>query len=952
MIITVIVWRITTSFNAPYAGAGYVVGNFIHTLFNDSTLAVTVEIRDSATPGAGTLINTPATGPNLFFVDGGIAQRLTPDPLYSYCDGTTLKSIQHKNTFPYGELGDTLNAVECQIAPVCDLQISDSYTVVDATGPGEPDGSIQVSGTSSNGEIRYSLTELFDYATASPSGLFTGLVSGDYTVYGRDAIGCTDSISINVPITIVYGSKYRLEYDDIRQGKTRVDILQRSYADTIIEVNGGPVPFSLRYNKDVNNKYDQISYSEATIQLLTEVSEQFIELFQGDDRKYQIRFYKFESDWVLKWIGYVVAEFYQEALKFEPFITTITASDNLKVVSEANFYDENGNQIRDISNIITVITRLLKQTALLINLRCCVDIYENSMLSTADDDSLAQTFFDPTIFYATDKTPDKIVDVIQKLLLPFGARIFQSLGVWWIVRIEQSVGTLNYREFDFNGVFVESGTLNPVVDLLSPRFDLVHWINDDQLMQLMQHYGEFTISQNLALDNNLLDSGNFEQEFLTSTGGGSFFFEGWNILATNPGVKYGLEQVDNGNSKGAFYIDYDLVVGGPTAGDDQLYTKKIRVNNASKLTIRFQTLVEPTYNLPFIRIGYRVKCVSIDLSQTFYLLVINGVGSLLDDSNGVDDWNNSGYINEIYVTSYGRFQDNEFSFLVPFDNSGGWDLEFNFYFNPYFSLNGTDFSELQAIDTTSRLQGIRRKYYSDQSDLANPITYDMLLSPSPPTESESIPDIVEPHDYGVGNQSRWKKQNAIAGAFPRKINKILIDNFTISEKIYVNHDASTGLITPPNIVEYNSVTNIYNFNKFSTPAFLGDLPTDDNIQNAALIYDGFFRLADGTPTTSWHRLSEIDERFLLEILLSDVQAQMQAPNRKITGGVMSPTHLGYIHSIDYAFEDRKYMINGYVLNDKQCSYEMDLIEIITGEDGNPPPETHEFTEEFTTEYDA
>jgi hypothetical protein len=951
MTFAVIVWRITTNFNEPYASAGYIVGNFIHTMFNDATLEVTVNIRDSATDGAGTLIGNPVTGPNLFFVDGGIAQRITSDPLYGYCDGTTLKSIQHKNTFPYGSLDDTLNAVECQVAPVCDLQISDSYTVVDATGPGEPDGEIQVSGTSSNGEVRYSLTELFDYATASPSGLFTGLVSGDYTVYARDALGCTDSIDVNIPITIVYGPKYRLEYDDIRnEGQTRIDILERSYSGAITEVCGGSVPFQLRYNKDVNNRYDQIVYSEVSIELLTEVSEQFIEFFQGDDRKYQVRFFKFESDWVLKWIGYVVPEFYSEPLRHVPFITTVAASDNLKIVSDLDFYDENGNQIRDITNVISIITRLLKQTGLLINLRCAVDIYENSMDSTADDDPLAQSFFDPTIFYATDKTPHKISEVFQKLLLPFGARIFQSLGVWWIVRIEKSVGSFGYREFDFDGVFVESGTFNPIVELSNPSLDLVCWRDNNQLMQLMQHYGKLTISHNLGLDNNLIDSGSFEAEFLTSTGGGSFFFEGWNFLASNPGVRYGLEQIENGTSKGAFFVDYDYFFGS-TNLDDQLYTKKIRVNNASKLTAKFQILVEPTYTLPFIRIGYRIKATSIDASQTLYALVINGVGSLIDDSAGIDDWNNSGYINDIYITNYGRFNDNEISFLVPYDDSGGWDLEFTFYFNPNFNLSGTDFSELQAIDTKSRLQGRRRKYYVDLTTLDG-VTYDYLLSPSPSSESESIPDIVEPDDYGVGNQSRWKRQTSISGTFTKKINKILIDNFSISEKIYVNHDASTGLITPPSIVTYEVTPNVYNFNKFTEDAFLGDLPTDENIQNAGLIYDGFFRLEDDTPTTSWHRLSEVDDKFLLEILLSDYRSQMESPTRKITGGVFSSTHIGYINAIHYLFENKKLMMNGYSLQDKQCNYDVDLIEVMTGADGEPPPDTYEFTEEFTTEYEA
>lgn len=959
MNITVIVWRITTSYNAPFDADGFVVGNFIHAILDDSDDSLHVEVRDSSVAGSGTLVSTPVTGPGLFFVDGGISTRLTPDPLYRRCDGVDLYGVIPINTFPYASFGVVqYNAAECQIAPVCDIQLSDDYTVVEASGPGTPDGSLEVSATSSNGVIRYSLQEGFTYGDGQLSGLFSALVPGEYTVYSMDEIGCTDQIIITIPITEVYGVKYRIEYDDIRGGASRVDILERAYAGAIAEINETAAnPFVLRYNKDVNNKYDEIAFSEGTIQLLTTTPEQFIELFQGDDRQFKVIFYKEEASvFNLKWVGFVVPEYYSEPYMTEPFYTTISCSDNLKVVSEFDFYDENGNQIRDSQNIIRLLSRLLVQTGLKLNIRCAVDLIEAGMDDT--EDPLAQSFIDPTIFYDVRKEPDKIEEVIRKQLFPYGARIFQADGVWWIIRIEQSVGTFDYREFDYQGDFIEDGNFASPVDLTRDEFlTSTCWKDNNQLMQLMRHYGEIEINHNLALDNNLLDSGSFEREFLTHTGGGSFFFEGWNVFQADPGLRYGLEQVENGDSEGAFYMDFDNVFTN-TNDDNILYTKKVEVDNSSSLTIKFQYLIDPTYQLPFVRLGYRVKVVSLDETQTLYLFHAGVSGGLTDDTAGIDDWNDSGYINEIYATEFGKFVDKEFSFLVPFHSSGGWTLEFSLFINNNSDIidADNDFAELKAVSTSTRLWTIRRKYLV-QIPTVNGITYDYMLEASDGTESESLPDIVEPNDWhATNNPSRWKRKNTLLLTYPEKINKVLIDNFSISEKVLISDGGFFGKITPPSTVEYKAVLNAYNFNKLPVTSYLGDLPESDDVlsdvQNAELIYDGFIRLEDGTPTNSWRRISEDGEQFLLEILLEDYVAQMRTPARKITGNILSPTFLSFANSINHVFEGRRYMFNSYEFNDRKCDYSVDLVEVVTGLDGDPPPSTFEFTEEFSTEFDA
>src|SRR5690606_8369202 len=120
---------------------------------------------------------------------------------WSRCVGTTLQRISPNNIFPYASIGSTPNASQCQITPVCDLTISDIYSVTPASGPTTADGSLTISATSSNGTIKYSLQEDFNYNDGQTSPTFTNLYPGDYTVYAKDPIGCTDEINISIPIT-------------------------------------------------------------------------------------------------------------------------------------------------------------------------------------------------------------------------------------------------------------------------------------------------------------------------------------------------------------------------------------------------------------------------------------------------------------------------------------------------------------------------------------------------------------------------------------------------------------------------------------------------------------------------------------------------------------------------------------------------------------------------------
>jgi hypothetical protein len=264
------------------------------------------------------------------------------------------------------------------------LEFSSVYTLTDASGPSTPDGTFTGSATSSNGTIRYAIDNPgFDYATGQTTPVFTGLYSGPHTVYAKDAIGCQDSISFEILVTVLYNVKYRLEFTDTfseSRKDNRMDILERAYSGPVIEICSGATPIVIRYEGDRDDPNVVIVPSNAVIELLVETEGQFNELFQCDDRKYLVNHYVDSS---LYWKGYIVPEFQSEPYLFEPYVLSITASDGLGELKNAAFKDMDKNSYKGDLSCMFIISEILKKTGLPINIRCAVNVFDSGMATTA-----------------------------------------------------------------------------------------------------------------------------------------------------------------------------------------------------------------------------------------------------------------------------------------------------------------------------------------------------------------------------------------------------------------------------------------------------------------------------------------------------------------------------------------------------------------------------------------
>lgn len=269
-------------------GSGYNAGNFINVYWDDVAATTVVYKFNDALDNVGAI---QASGPDLGAdrIDYEPVSQVRPIP-YKFCNGTTLNTFGQRSIFPYVNRVETPNHFSCDVV-VCDIRIVGA-TSTNATDTATADGSITVIAETSSPDIRYSLEEDFS-GGGQLSGQFTGLIAGAYTVYAKDSRGCTAFVNIIVGTPTTYGTKYRLEYYDRNQNKTRVDILERGYEGDPIDVCGDGDPFVLKYNGDGEvNKFKTIIASECTLTLQSPSNFYFRELFSQDERKYKIEYSK------------------------------------------------------------------------------------------------------------------------------------------------------------------------------------------------------------------------------------------------------------------------------------------------------------------------------------------------------------------------------------------------------------------------------------------------------------------------------------------------------------------------------------------------------------------------------------------------------------------------------------------------------------------------------------
>lgn len=932
--IDVLVYKVITNYTGSWTsdmGTHTIsAGNYLHVRLDEVTEAISVVYQASPDEGInilGTLVN----GPNLFFGNDGAVQLLTSTP-YQWCDGTTLKKIGNINNFPYAFIGVFAGALECVIAPTCDLEISSSYVITESSAPATPDGGIAVEATSSNGVIRYAIDDpSFEYAIGQVSPIFPGLYSGPHTIYAKDAIGCQDSITFDIPVTTVYGVRHRLDFTDlhnISQKSIRVDIEERAYTGPILEMCGsGSTPVQVKYEGDRDDASVSLVPSELILEILVEAEGEYTHLHTADDRQFKTKIYYGEDFSMLEiyHIGYIIPEFHQEPYLFPPYPLKVTSSCQLGEMKNLDFLDINDNKFKGDLKCIKVISEILKKTDLNLNIRCAINVFEENMETDPEDDPLDQVYVDSRIYYSSKGVPVKCSEALNSFPDPFRAQIFQSMGFWWILRLSESCAPFAYREFDPNGDYVTNGQFDPIKELDFPTAIRASagamFAQGSQILAFLRNYGYFAITHDLKKDGNLIDEGRFEEEDIIELASGNKTFKNWNYFTGQPGASAGFEPVINGDSRGAAYLDFTLANNNQI--DNYWYSVVIPMDDFGRYKFKFQYKVAAKFNVPYIRIAWALK----------FHVVSGGDVWLTYHANGSVGYEFTEQINEIYVTKFDEWQTFEIDHPL-LENTLTDSVQIFLYGHNHYGRDFDDIPDLKTFDLSAleNPNGVKKMIGGTFGET------DIYTAEYLRGAVEDSPELILPDNYDTNNGNLrwvWRLDKTInLGANVGLVSRTYFDNVSLAFYPLV-FQPTTQYIEPQDDYVYSRLVNEFVKSDFSKTVLLGDMIryNDEYTRNEKNIYRSYLRYADGTPTRYWARAGVDERKNLLEILLDDYIAQFSQPPRKLSGIKITNTVLHFVNCLRDNIDAKIYRPMTFTWDVLNAMYTPDMSAVAVGGDG-------------------
>jgi hypothetical protein len=412
-------------------------------------------------------------------------------------------------------------------------------------------------------------------------------------------------------------------------------------------------------------------------------------------------------------------------------------------------------------------------------------------------------------------------------------------------------------------------------------------------------------------------------------------FKNWSFFQAQTGAKYGYEKhlgETGRDGEGSFFLDLETV--NVNQADNILYSRQIPFVRGGLLRIKFDYKVTPRVKYPWIRLGWSVGVYSGSVADFPIQWLTDqfppNFNFPLDEE----------VINDIYVTNYNTWQTFE---LIGRSGYGGADyseggyVQIKFYMHNHYGRDFDDITDLKTYDIEGQAftaGKIGKKVMVDGTG----VTYLYVSETS--TDAESLPDIVHPNTYG-GENILWRLEKTIAGgAGTGLVSKFNIDNVKL-DFFFLEHTNSVPT-NPPDNITYQEDVSLFVTQNLTKNVVLGDMIIFDDshipviYNNEQGIYVGHYRLSDSTPTHLWTRDGVAEAKRILQITLEDYRDQFSTARKKLSGVLITDTLIHYVNAIHDAHSDIRLQHTDFEFDCKNGQFNVNLVEVLTGEGGEPP----------------
>lgn len=555
--------------------------------------------------------------------------------------------------------------------------------------------------------------------------------------------------------------------------------------------------------------------------------------------------------------------------------------------------------------------------------------------------ALQQAFIDTDVYYDDDGTPKKCDYVLNKLLISFGARLYQADGLWRIDLIEAKAGANEYRIFNLLGELQSSGTTRNVITIQEPTGDYFSFIERSGILSITPFYGRITFNILNFIDNNLLTRGDFEKRDIVS---GQFV--GWSFdISNGPGTAIGYEQFreQRSDSVGSLVVDFSNTDSGAVMS---MSGEPFNLAPISGVNLKF------TFDIffrPFFTNFWSYVDVSITIGDRYVVL-----GYLPQTAT-------SGLVDDEYIRVYVEKPLEWKEISIPVNSvmgdrvSGGTiNIELTGPVLVKIRLNNHAVYDFASIAALKAFATAGQSYLNNYDWKVNVLDDDAIriYQFEWGLDAENSPDIIRPNDFDDPTNKRvWKLLKTVTnpgGDF--LMSSVLIDNVALSIDEEFEDISYTKEFNPD--VKLNLEKDILHTD---IAIYESDIENpDDTDDNDLRLVKNYIRLNSGVATKHWSRLYlDGEDRSLMDILMRMHQGQITTPSYKFSGSFLTLLEPSFFNAFYAPHVDKNFIPMYLALHDKSRKVDGELLELKTSADGEPPPaDIFEFTEEFTTEFDA
>lgn len=415
------------------------------------------------------------------------------------------------------------------------------------------------------------------------------------------------------------------------------------------------------------------------------------------------------------WIGDVLPQQFQEEYKNPPYYTEVTAKDGLSDLQNIYFFQDDGQQFFGRVKTIKMIALCLSKIGLKLPIRVACNIYATTMDTGDADDPLDQAYKDPYSYYQASDSPT-FDFVLSDLLKTFRARLVLWNNRWNITRIEEAVGSYDYRDFDKDGIYLSNGTYNPLKDVNKPSvLNSLKWRATPN-MELRPGCGIARVVYHLGLKDNILLNGDFRLSsiFNPITNGYSYSIDktGWQLVSPYP-ISESAEIIEGGPNVAYVMATDSQECDGEAYIQSNTYSMSMGLNNSLKIRIRCKVPSPVAYGVGLNDSGNLV--VFLKPATLYYQKVrlVVKFGALYLQSDGSWEGLYSEYV--FYVTKFDEY--NEFEVIAQ-QPSVDYSSTHDFYVRVYHSFgNQADNYSLAEIKAIPTIAGYYIATYDASSNL-------------------------------------------------------------------------------------------------------------------------------------------------------------------------------------------------------------------------------------------